>query len=86
MTFSACLEFNCFQLLFFFFPTQTLNLEMMELVSGTLAFLRQNPHLLSVQDSEQTASLTGNIKSQLNTYRDSLSTLKENLKIEMTQH
>lgn len=39
---------------------------------------------MSVQDSEQTASLTGNIKSQLNTYRDSLSlTLKENLKIEI---
>lgn len=56
----------------------------MELVSGTLAFLRQNPHLfMSVQDSEQTASLTGNIKSQLNTYRDSLSTLREKLKIEV---
>ena len=38
---------------------------------------------LSVQDSEQTASLTENIKSQLNTDRDSLSTLKEKLKIEI---
>lgn len=38
---------------------------------------------MSVQDSEQTASLTDNIKSQFNTYRDSLSTLKEKLKIEI---
>lgn len=55
----SLIVFSCF----FCFSTRTLNLEMMELVSGTLAFLRQNPHLfMSVQDSEQTASLTGNIK------------------------
>lgn len=54
----------------------------MELVSGTLAFLRQNPHLfMSVQDSEQTVSLTENITSQISTYRDSPSTLKLKIQI-----
>lgn len=67
----------------------------MELVSGTLAFLRQNPHLFffllifffpSVQDSEQTASLT-NIKSQLVTNREGPSTpTGEMNRWNMTQH
>lgn len=89
INFSAFLEFNSSQLLIF---TWTSNLEMMELVSGTLAFLRQNPHLFFFFKwvckivSKLRCSITENIKSPCNTYRDSPSILKEKLKIEIWQH
>lgn len=79
-------SFNCFQLLLF--HKNILNLEMKELVSGTLAFLRHNPHhfffFLSVQDSEQTASLTENIKSQLKYIQIVCRHWNQNLKYDTT--
>lgn len=43
----------------------------MALLSGTLAFLRQkSTSFMSVQDIEQTASLTGNTKPQLNKHTE----------------